>query len=78
MIVQVRFAELGMAILSEYRGKGIGTELMRTTLEQARVMGVPAISLSVDPNNPAIHLYKRFGFEEVGIEGTSVTMLLKL
>lgn len=70
--------ELGLAVLSEYRGLGIGTALIKTLLEQGKTMGITAISLSVDPNNPAMNLYKRIGFNEVRIEGTSVIMLLDL
>ncbi|SET94176.1 GNAT family N-acetyltransferase [Paenibacillus sp. NFR01] len=70
--------ELGMAIRAEHRGRGIGTELLKTLLEQAKIEGINSISLSVDPNNPAIRLYKRFGFKEVGMEGTSITMMVNL
>jgi ribosomal protein S18 acetylase RimI-like enzyme len=70
--------ELGMAIRSEYRGRGIGAELLKTLLEQAKVKGINTISLSVDSNNSAMKLYKRFGFKEAGMEGTSITMILHL
>ncbi|WP_248926196.1 GNAT family N-acetyltransferase [Paenibacillus hamazuiensis] len=70
--------ELGMAILPAYRGQGIGTALMKALVEYGRAAGIQAISLSVDPSNPAMSLYKRTGFKEVGIEGTSITMLLLL
>ena len=70
--------ELGMAIRAEYRGRGIGTELLKTLLEQAKMKGIKTISLSVDPMNPAINLYKRFGFKEIGMEGTSITMIVNL
>ncbi|WP_379138801.1 GNAT family N-acetyltransferase [Paenibacillus sp. sgz500958] len=70
--------ELGMALRSEYRGRGVGTELLKTLLEQAKTKGIHTISLSVDPNNSAMKLYKRFGFKEIGMEGTSMTMMVKL
>lgn len=70
--------ELGMAIRSEYRGRGIGTELLKTLLEHAKIKGIKTISLSVDPNNLAMKIYKRFGFREVGMEGTSITMIVNL
>jgi len=70
--------ELGMAVRPEYRGRGIGTELLKTLLNEVKTKGIKSISLSVDPNNPAMNLYKRFGFKEVGIEGTSITMLVNL
>lgn len=70
--------ELGMAIRTEHRGRGIGTELLKILLEQAKMEAINTLSLSVDPNNPAIKLYKRFGFKEVGMEGTSITMIVNL
>ena len=65
--------ELGMAILPEYRGKGIGTRLLGDLI--AATPQIPAISLSVDPDNAARKLYERFGFQMVGTSGTSITML---
>lgn len=71
--------ELGMAILSEFRGKGIGTALLHQLLEEAKKKGIKKLSLSVDPKNrAAVHLYQRFGFIEVGIVGTSITMIVNL
>jgi len=70
--------ELGMAILKEYRGRGIGTELIKAIIQEAKAKGIASISLSVDPNNLAMRLYRRFGFTEVGTAGTSVTMKLNL
>lgn len=67
--------EMGMAVIEEARGKGLGTLLMQAALDEARQRGIQAVSLSVDPNNAAIRLYRRFGFEEIGMCGTSVTML---
>lgn len=70
--------ELGMAVLRKYRGQGIGTALLRAVLEEANQRGIKAISLSVDPRNPAKRLYERFCFKDVGKEGGSVTMKLDL
>jgi len=71
--------ELGMALLKTYRGHGIGTALMRKLFETLREKNVCRISLSVDPGNiSAMKLYKRFGFEEVGMVGTSVTMVAEV
>jgi len=62
--------ELTMALLPQVRGKGVGTRLLRELLAANAV-----VSLSVDPDNAAIKLYQRLGFREVGVSGTSVTML---
>jgi ribosomal protein S18 acetylase RimI-like enzyme len=66
--------ELSMAILEPFRGRGIGTSLLRAIVEEAGESGLKALSLSVDPSNPAMRLYQRFGFKEIGIDGTSITM----
>jgi ribosomal protein S18 acetylase RimI-like enzyme len=58
--------ELGIALRPEYRGQGIGTALLKRLLEEAKNL-YPAISLSVSPNNPALRLYERLGFEIVDI-----------
>ncbi|PAD27829.1 GNAT family N-acetyltransferase [Paenibacillus sp. 7523-1] len=76
--VNVATPEMGMAVIEEARGKGLGTLLMQAALDEARQRGTQAVSLSVDPNNAAIRLYRRFGFEEIGMCGTSVTMLCRL
>jgi GNAT superfamily N-acetyltransferase len=63
--------ELGLAVLPEYRGQGIGTALLN-----ALVAVVPgAISLSVSAENPALRLYQRFGFAIVS--ENRGTMILK-
>lgn len=71
--------ELGMALRSEYRGIGIGTALLKKLIQTLKEKEVKRISLSVDPNNiAAVKLYNRFGFIEVGIVGTSITMVADL
>jgi len=70
--------ELGMAMLPEYRGQGIGTKLMAAVVAEAKSRGIPAISLSVDERNPAMHLYLRAGFSEVSRHGDSITMKIEL
>ena len=68
--------ELTIALLPQYRGRGIGTALLQKLLTTASTQ-YPAISLSVSPENDAVRLYKQFGFQEVGECGTSITMLLR-
>ncbi|XXX77775.1 GNAT family N-acetyltransferase [Sorangium sp. So ce134] len=69
--------ELSIALLPKYRGRGLGTRLLTSLVEAARNR-YPAISLSVSPDNPALRLYRRLGFVEVGRSGTSLTMVLAL
>jgi ribosomal protein S18 acetylase RimI-like enzyme len=67
--------ELSIAVLPEYRGRGIGTQLLVHLFESD--CGYSTISLSVSSGNPAIRLYERFGFEIVGSKDTSLTMRRK-
>jgi len=71
--------ELEMSLIKEYRGQGIGTALLRKLFEKMTELGIKRISLSVDPGNlVGVKLYQRFGFKEVGMEGTSITMIADL
>jgi ribosomal-protein-alanine N-acetyltransferase len=76
--VDSEIPELGIAIVPEYRGRGIGTALLQEIFHEATKMGYQAVSLSVDPNNPALRLYERLGFVKVGVCGTSWTMVKRL
>lgn len=69
--------ELGIALLPEYRGQGIGTALLKHLLEAAKNL-YPAISLSVSPNNPAIRLYEKMGFVTVDVRNKYPVMKRKL
>ncbi len=54
-----------VGVLPEYRGRGIGTALMKACEEQ---LGIPTIRLSVRLSNEgAVRLYQRLGYQRVGI-----------
>ncbi len=60
-------ADLGLFVLRPYRHQGVGTKLMEKTLGWATKRDLEKITLSVFANNqPAIHLYQRFGFKLEG------------
>ena len=60
-------ASLGMAVAREWRRRGVGTALMAEAILWAKEMGVEKLALSVYPHNePALALYRRFGFQEEG------------
>jgi len=60
--------EIAIALLPQYRNKGVGKSLLIYLLEQAKADGYQQISLSCDPTNDnALHLYQKLGFEQVGI-----------
>jgi ribosomal protein S18 acetylase RimI-like enzyme len=69
--------ELGMAVLAEHRGQGIGTGLLARLIESLDGR-YDQISLSVSVGNPAIHLYQRAGFERAGQSGDSINMKKKI
>lgn len=60
--------ELGnVAVDEEYRGRGIGSKLIKAVLERAHERSVHEIFLEVRKSNVrAQDLYKGFGFTEVG------------
>ncbi|NND06848.1 MAG: MarR family transcriptional regulator/GNAT family N-acetyltransferase [Saprospiraceae bacterium] len=64
--------ELGrMAVHPEFRGLGIGSKLLRTAIGFARTNGSRCIILYSNKRlKPALHLYKKYGFEEVALEQT--------
>lgn len=54
---------LGISVAKEWRGKGVGTALMKYVVEWARGHKLKKIKLSVVANNTsAIKLYKKAGF----------------
>lgn len=58
---------LGMGVAASHRGIGVGTALLRATLEGAVARGLTRIELVVRTDNvPAIELYRRHGFELEG------------
>jgi RimJ/RimL family protein N-acetyltransferase len=56
---------LGLVVRKEYRGKGIGTELVRQTLEKCKGK-FEVVELTVFSVNKAKKLYERFGFQTYG------------
>jgi ribosomal protein S18 acetylase RimI-like enzyme len=70
--------ELTIAVVPSRRGKGLGVELLESLLEQARSEGYAQISLSVEPDNPALRLYEQHGFEQVGDRGGALVMKAEL
>jgi ribosomal-protein-alanine N-acetyltransferase len=70
--------ELGMAVAATHRGEGVGGELLGALLKLAAGKGVHRVSLSVERDNRAFHLYKRYGFTTVGAQGNSWTMVVEI
>src|SRR5919197_343550 len=66
--------ELAIAVVPSRRGRGFGHELLSGLLGCARKDEFEAISLSVAKDNPARHLYERYGFEPVREDDGAVVM----
>ncbi len=59
---------LGMGLLRQFRGKGLGTNLLNRALDHAKNIGIEKVELTVYTNNmAAIGLYKKCSFTEVGV-----------
>ncbi|QQS45151.1 MAG: GNAT family N-acetyltransferase [Acidobacteriota bacterium] len=72
--IDENFPELSIAILPEYRNQGVGTHLIDKLISETTGK-YPGVSLSVSFDNPAVRLYKRFGFEVVDQKTQSLTMV---
>ncbi len=56
----------GVAVDSEYRGRGLGRRLMEEARARAEALGLPRISLiCFEANQVALQLYRRLGYVEV-------------
>lgn len=53
---------IDIALMPEFRGKGIGTQLLADLLDEARIADKP-VRLHVEKMDRAIRLYERLGFK---------------
>ena len=56
---------LEIAMLADWRGRGIGTRCLQRLMNEADVTG-RAVTIHVESGNQARHLYARLGFQPVG------------
>jgi putative acetyltransferase len=63
--------QLGMAVRDDWQGKGVGTALMQAAIDLAdKWLTLSRLELEVyTDNEPAIKLYRKFGFT---VEGTAI------
>lgn len=66
--------EIGVGVDPGCRRHGIGTALMTALFALAMERDVPALSLSVERDNPAVRLYRQLGFEHIGDVDNAWTM----
>ena len=56
-----------IAVKKEHRKKGVASALLEVIIKKAKELGLELLTLEVRESNiPAINLYKRFGFLEIG------------
>ncbi len=61
------FGDLGMLVDRSWRGRGVGSALMREAIDWSRSHGLHKLCLDVFPANAsAIALYRKCGFKEEG------------
>jgi len=63
---EIRIVDI--AILPEFRNRGIGTALLSHIIDEAEKLHLP-VSIHVEQFNPALSLYQRLGFLPIGENG---------
>lgn len=59
---------MNIVVHKDFRNQGIGSLLLKNLIDLSNEKKVTSITLEVmEENYPAIHLYKNFGFQQVGI-----------
>jgi GNAT superfamily N-acetyltransferase len=70
--------EIAIAVWGAPKGKGLGTELLGALHDVATESGHSRLSLSVDNDNPAKHLYERHGYVVETVDESSTRMVKRL
>lgn len=73
--VNPRIPEMSLAVVAQWRRRGVGGALLAASLELADELGHESLSLSVEADNPARRLYEKAGFVKVGTVSGSWTMV---
>jgi ribosomal protein S18 acetylase RimI-like enzyme len=71
---EIRIVDI--TLLPEFRGSGIGTQLLRELQDEARAAG-KSLTIHVERFNRALQLYQRLGFEEIEDKGVYLLMRWK-
>ncbi|MBR3056764.1 MAG: GNAT family N-acetyltransferase [Clostridiales bacterium] len=76
--VDASIPSFAISMIKEYRGKGIGTELMKMMLGHLKDQGFPKASLAVQKRNYAVRMYEKVGFKTVDENSEEYIMVCKL
>ncbi|MEM9596049.1 MAG: GNAT family N-acetyltransferase [Acidobacteriota bacterium] len=63
---EIRLVDI--ALLPDFRGRGLGGEILADLLGEGRGAGLP-VRIHVEHNNPAMRLYLRLGFVKIEEQG---------
>lgn len=62
-------ARLGMGVVAEHRGQGIGNQLLERAMAHAWAQGLKRLELEVfSDNEVALNLYRKHGFQVEGVK----------
>ena len=64
---------IDIALMPDYRDRGIGTALLNTVLTEGQTNN-QSVTIHVEQNNRALNLYHRLGFTQIGKEGVYFLM----
>ena len=64
--IEAGVPSFAISLYKEYRGHGIGTEMMKRMLYELETRGYKRASLSVQKINYAAKMYQKIGFEIIG------------
>ena len=67
--------EIGIGVKQKYRRRGIGNALLTQLIEISINNNIKQLSLSVEKDNPAQHLYKKHHFKKVKTIINALTMV---
>lgn len=67
------FHVIDIALLPDWRGRGVGTAILQALQVAARASG-KGVGMMVEKFNPALRLYRRLGFVEIADHGIYLEM----
>lgn len=70
--------ELGIGVVAEARGQGLGRRLLLSLEDEAVEAGFRKMSLCVSARNPATRLYQSVGYRKIRRNEDAITMLKPL
>ncbi len=59
---------VGISLTRAFRDEGIGTNLMKSLIDEARALGLRLLTLTCfESNTAALHVYEKLGFQKAGV-----------